>query len=401
MKRGAPPKGPGRPGSSRASEGPQRERRGPRGDARGEGGRYEARESRPERRDARDETRGPRTERRDSRDEARGPRRDSREDDRSPRTERRDSRDDARGPRTERRDGRPERREPREETRAPRPERRESEPRPSGAKPAPRHEARGDSRAARWSGEYKTPREGEFYIAGLNGVREVLRSPHIKVRRLYAGSPAALDQLGLKGDPGVPIERVTEKDTPYGPLTQGVAAIVQEPQWPEPEELLDQVRGEGRVPLLVALDQIEDPMNLGQILRTCEGAGVDGILVLRHRSTHLNQTVAQVSQGAFAWLPVIEVVNLRQTLDLLKHHGLWIVGCEGSPEAQPWHACRMSDPLVLVFGAEGSGLRTLTRKTCDTLASLPMQGHIGSLNVGAAVSAFVYETARQRATSAR
>lgn len=251
-------------------------------------------------------------------------------------------------------------------------------------------------RESRWSQERRMPREGEWYISGLNGVREALRSPHVKVRRVYAGSPAALAQLELGHDHGLQIEKVTDKDTIYGPLTQGVAVLVSEPNWPDPETLLDQLETAGRRPLLVALDQVEDPMNLGQILRTCEGSGVDGVIVLKHRSTHLNQTVAQVSQGAFAWMPVIEVVNLRQTLDLLKHRGLWVIGCEGSEGAQPWHRCRMTDPLVLVFGAEGSGLRTLTRKTCDVLACLPMQGHMESLNVGAAVSAFVYETARQR-----
>lgn len=381
MRRGTPPKGPGNPGGRR-SDGPQRERhgsdrddqrgRGPRDDQRGRGPREDQRGG-----GLRDDQRG-----RGPRDDlrGRGPREDQRG--RGPRDDHRDQR----GPATE-------------EQRGHRPERFEREARPaasSASRTAHETTSKGESRSARWSGDYRSPREGEFYIAGQNGVREVLRSPHVKVRRLYLGSPAALEQLGLRVDPEVPIEKVKEKDTPYGPLTQGVAALVQEPQWPEPEELLEQIRSQGRVPLLVALDQVEDPMNLGQILRTCEGAGVDGILVLRHRSTHLNQTVAQVSQGAFAWLPVIEVVNLRQTLDLLKHLGLWVVGCEGSPEAQPWHACRLSDPLVLVFGAEGSGLRTLTRKTCDVLASLPMQGHIGSLNVGAAVSAFVYETARQR-----
>ncbi len=390
MRRGIPPKGPDRSGG-RNSEGPQRERRGPVRE--GERSRGPARDEQRGRGPARDEQRGRGTDRDDQR--GRGPR-EERDDQRGrgPREERDDQR--GRGPAREHRPTR-------EERTGQRPERFEHQTRPAAVKSAPRPAldatSKGESRSARWSGDYRSPREGEFYIAGLNGVREVLRSPHIKVRRLYLGSPAALEQLGLRVDPEVPIEKVREKDTPYGPLTQGVAALVQEPQWPEPEELLDQVRSQGRVPLLVALDQVEDPMNLGQILRTCEGAGVDGILVLRHRSTHLNQTVAQVSQGAFAWLPVIEVVNLRQTLDLLKHLGLWVVGCEGSPEAQPWHACRLSDPLVLVFGAEGSGLRTLTRKTCDVLASLPMQGHIGSLNVGAAVSAFVYETARQRGSS--
>lgn len=255
----------------------------------------------------------------------------------------------------------------------------------------------GNSRSARWSGDQGQPAAGEWFIAGLNGVREALRSPRIKVRRLYLdrralGSDLAPELANFKGS----IDESNHRDTPYGLIQQGVAALVLSPQQPGPEALLDQLERLGRVPLLVALDQVEDPMNLGQILRSCEAVGVDGVILLKHRSIHLNQTVAQVSQGAFAWLPVLEVTNLRNCLDDFKRRGLWIVGCDGSTDAKSWHQCPLGESLVLVFGAEGKGLRLLTRKTCHMLAALPMQGHVGSLNVGAAVSAFLYEAIRQR-----
>lgn len=266
---------------------------------------------------------------------------------------------------------------------------------PSG--PGDKRKPKG-SRADRWAGAGRAPAPGEWFIAGINGVREALRSPRVKVRHVYV-EPRAMpeDMRTLLRHFTGPIEELKDRETPYGPSAQGIAALVGEPRQEDIEDVLDGLDQAGRVPLLVALDQVEDPMNLGQILRTCEGAGVHGVMLLKHRSIHLNQTVAQVSQGAFAWMPVFEVTNLRQTLDGLKERGLWVVGCEAGDEARPWSACNLTAPTVLVFGAEGKGLRELTRKTCDTLGCLPMSGRMESLNVGAAVSAFVYEAVRQRA----
>lgn len=266
----------------------------------------------------------------------------------------------------------------------------------SGGKRQPK----GPSRSARWSGEGRKPKEGEWFIAGINGVREALRSPRVQVRHIFV-EPRAMPQdmrdllRNFRGN----VEEMKDRDTPYGPTTQGIAALVREPEQEDVEDLLDRLNAEGTPPLLVALDQVEDPMNLGQILRTCEGAGVHGVILLKHRSIHLNQTVAQVSQGAFAWMPVFEVTNLRNSLEDMKERGLWVIGCEAGEDAQPWSKCDLTSPLVLVFGAEGKGMRALTRKTCDVLGCLPMSGHMESLNVGAAVSAFVYETVRQRLAS--
>jgi len=253
------------------------------------------------------------------------------------------------------------------------------------------------SRSNRWSEGFRQPRDGELYISGLNGVHECLASPHVTVRKIWldkrkqpSGWQAVLTPYR---DIIVDLE---QHDTPYGPATQGVAALVDSPVHTDLYRFVEEMKPRGQQPLLVALDQIEDPMNLGQILRTCEGAGVDGVVLLRHRSVHLNQTVAQISQGAFAWVGVVEVTNLRSSLEDLKQRGYWSIGCEGGKEAVSWCRVDLTGPTVLVFGAEGRGLRALTRKTCDTLASLPMKGHINSLNVGAAVSAFLYEAVRQR-----
>ncbi len=192
------------------------------------------------------------------------------------------------------------------------------------------------------------------------------------------------------------IEEIRGEETPYGHAVQGVAVLVTPPVWPQPDTLLDRLAQTGRAPFLVALDQVEDPMNLGQILRTCNGAGVDAVFLLKHRSVHLSQTVAQVSQGAFAWVPVLEVGNLRQWLEKLKERNIWIIGCDSGPDAKAWFAHDFTEAVTLVFGAEGKGLRELTKKTCDHLACLPMSGEITSLNVSAATAAFLYEVVRQR-----
>ena len=200
----------------------------------------------------------------------------------------------------------------------------------------------------------------------------------------------------LPRDLRIPVETLETRETPYGLLSQGVAALVVPPADTQLTDLFDQVNRGDKKGLILALDQVEDPMNLGQILRTCNGAGVDGVFLLKHRGVHLNQTVAQVSQGAFAWVPVVQVTNLRAALELGKREGYWIVGCDGSEGSEPWFDCNFKEPTILIFGSEGRGIRSLTAKTCDRIAALPMAGRIDSLNVGASVAAMLYEVVRQR-----
>jgi len=254
------------------------------------------------------------------------------------------------------------------------------------------------SRADRRRGATRAIREDELYVTGLNGARECLASPHITVVKVWADPARVPEELGRRlaglGDRVAPLE---DRATPYGGTDQGIAVLVKRPASPLLEDFIETLEPRGDAPLLVALDQVEDPMNLGQILRTCEGAGVDGILLPRHRSIHLTQTVAQVSQGAFAWVPLIEVTNLRNGLETLKGAGYWIVGLENDAAAQPWYSIDYTGPIALVFGSEGRGARQLTRETCDHMASLPMMGRLGSLNVGASVAAMTYEVQRQRA----
>jgi len=152
----------------------------------------------------------------------------------------------------------------------------------------------------------------------------------------------------------------------------------------------------GPAPFLVLLDEIEDPQNLGAILRSAEGAGADGIILPERRSAGLTETVAEVSAGALAHLRVGRVPNLVQAMAALKDRGIWLVGAEGGGDGL-FYEFDYSQPVGIVLGSEGKGLRPLVRRTCDRILSIPLRGKVNSLNVGAAASVFFFEVARQRA----
>ena len=146
---------------------------------------------------------------------------------------------------------------------------------------------------------------------------------------------------------------------------------------------------------LLALDQVEDPQNLGQIIRTTECAGLDGILLPKHHSTPITDAVLQVSQGAFVTMPLYEVTNLRRTLSILKDTGFWIVGLENSVTEKHWYKIDYKEKIVIVLGSEGKGIRKKVVECCDFRATIPMQGNINSLNVSAAAAAILFERLRQ------
>tara|TARA_B100000575_G_scaffold45412_1_gene32616 strand:- start:381 stop:1130 length:750 start_codon:yes stop_codon:yes gene_type:complete len=146
---------------------------------------------------------------------------------------------------------------------------------------------------------------------------------------------------------------------------------------------------------LLLPESIEDPQNLGQIIRTSECAGIDGMLISKNRSVGLTNTVLQVSQGAFLNLPLYNIGNINQTLNTLKKEGFWIIGVENSIDAVNWFDIDYKGKVVLVFGSEGKGIREKTIKNCDSLVTIPMLGSINSLNVSATVSAILFERNRQ------
>ena len=175
---------------------------------------------------------------------------------------------------------------------------------------------------------------------------------------------------------------------------QGVAAeITPLPPWSE-DELLAALQV-ARAPLLLALDGVQDPHNLGACLRTADACGALAVIVPRDRAAQLSATVRKVAAGAAETTPVVAVTNLVRTLKLLKESGLWIIGADAEAERAA-RAVDMRGPIVLVLGAEGTGLRHLTRQNCDFLVSLPQRGAIESLNVSVAAAMLLYEALRQR-----
>jgi 23S rRNA (guanosine2251-2'-O)-methyltransferase len=173
---------------------------------------------------------------------------------------------------------------------------------------------------------------------------------------------------------------------------QGIIAVVSE----KPVMSLEALLGAARDPALVAvLDGVEDPRNLGAILRTVEAAGGDGVVLPERHSAGLSETVARASAGALEHLRVARVGNVVQALEALKARGLWVVGFD-SAGGERWDAVDLKRPMALVFGGEGRGMRRLVREHCDHLVSLPLFGHVASLNVAVAAGIALYEAVRQR-----
>jgi len=146
---------------------------------------------------------------------------------------------------------------------------------------------------------------------------------------------------------------------------------------------------------LLMLDQINDPQNLGQIIRTSECAGINGIILPKNNSVKITNTVLQVSQGAFVSTNIYMQTNLKSTIDYLKSKGFWIVGIENGVDAKQWYELDYSGKIVFILGSEGKGIRQLIKKNCDFLATIKMNGKIESLNVSAATSIILFERQRQ------
>ena len=243
------------------------------------------------------------------------------------------------------------------------------------------------------------PKDPENLIMGRNAVREALRAGR-SIERIWIQTPIAgpLTELyAMAREQKVVVQESDRKKldemTGQG-LHQGIVALVSVKDYVPLDDIIAAAREKGEDPLLVALDEITDPHNLGAILRSAECAGAHGVIVTRRRSTGLTATVAKVSAGAVEYLPVARVANLSACLRDLKEQGLWVVGADMNGE--DCYTCDLTGPTVLVIGSEGEGLSRLVRETCDRIVSLPMKGHIDSLNASVAAGVLMYEIARQR-----
>jgi len=236
-------------------------------------------------------------------------------------------------------------------------------------------------------------------IYGINPVTEALRVKRVTAIRV---SPRADERLAailkLAEQQGVPVRRANAHELDRfakGGAHQGVVADVQDPAGYSVEDL---VVGASGAPLIVVLDTIEDPHNVGAILRTADAAGCHGVVRQSRHAARLDGAAAKASAGAVAHVKVAEVVNIARALEILKDAGVWTVGLAGDAPAR-YDEIDLTLPTAIVVGAEGTGLRRLVRERCDHLASIPMEGHVQSLNVSVAAGIALFEAVRQRRTN--
>jgi 23S rRNA (guanosine2251-2'-O)-methyltransferase len=233
-------------------------------------------------------------------------------------------------------------------------------------------------------------------VVRLNAIIEILRGASGRVQKIFIQKEKGPQRIGeiirLAKSQGIPFVFVPKPGLDeMSSDHQGAVAVLSAREFVPVEDLL----ARSVSPFIVLLDEIEDPQNLGAIIRTAEAAGADGLVLTERHSAGVTDTVMQVSAGAAEHLPVARVKNLAQTMTDLKQRGLWLVGAEaGSPET--WLDFDYTVPLGIVLGSEGRGLRRLTRERCDKVLSLPLFGRVNSLNVAAAAAVFFFEVVRQR-----
>ena len=235
-------------------------------------------------------------------------------------------------------------------------------------------------------------------IYGINPVLEALRAGRVEQLRVSeraTGRVAALAEAAERD--GVAVRRVSvvDLDRAVGGARHRHQGVVAELQKSDAVDVRDLVAGAKGAPLIVVLDGIEDPHNVGAILRTVDAAGADGLVRQSRHAAPLGGAAAKASAGAVSHVKVAEVVNIARALEGLKEAGVWTVGLAGDA-AKHYDEIDLTLPTALVLGAEGTGLRRLVRERCDWLVSIPMLGHVQSVNVSVAAGIALFEAVRQR-----
>jgi len=238
-------------------------------------------------------------------------------------------------------------------------------------------------------------------VHGVNPVRELLRAG-AAAAEVWVAEGAERGRLGeilrlareagarLREAPRAKLDRLAGTDR-----HQGVVAVVADYRYRELEELLEVARNRSEPPLLVLLDGIEDPQNLGAIIRSAHALGAHGVVIPKDRAVGVTGTAAKASAGAVEHCPVARVTNLAQALEALKQSGVWIVGLAADGRGQ-LASVDLTAPTAIAVGGEGQGLRRLVRERCDHVVRIPMSGEIGSLNASTSAAICLYEAVRQR-----
>ncbi|MFC4811516.1 23S rRNA (guanosine(2251)-2'-O)-methyltransferase RlmB [Paenibacillus sp. GCM10023250] len=240
------------------------------------------------------------------------------------------------------------------------------------------------------------------WIAGRHPVMEALRSGR-EINKIWVTEQAqkSAQPLMLEAKKAGLIVQIVDKrkldQLVEGANHQGIVAQAAAYRYFEVEELIARAKESGELPFFLLLDEIEDPHNLGSILRTAECTGVHGVVIPKRRSASLTATVAKTSAGAVEYVPVARVTNMAQTIDKLKEAGVWVAGADVGAERDVFASGMKFDmPLAVVIGNEAKGIGRLIREKCDFLIKLPMHGQLNSLNASVAAGVLMYEVLRQR-----
>lgn len=274
-------------------------------------------------------------------------------------------------------------------------------------RPAGNKTGRGEGKTLRPSNKVPRPAPEESVslpedvVVGRNAVAEALKSGRAVNRLLVAegdGQGSIREIVRLARESGAIVETVARNKieaVAKGVRHQGVLAYTSPVDYTPLDELLEAARKKSDAPFLLLLDELEDPHNLGAILRTADAVGVDGVLIPKRRSCPLSATVAKTSAGAVEYVPVARIGNIAQTIKDLKREGFWVVGADMDGTVDYFDA-DLTGATVLVVGSEGRGISRLVRESCDILVKIPMLGKINSLNVSVAGAVLMYESLRQR-----
>ena len=242
------------------------------------------------------------------------------------------------------------------------------------------------------------PKSSENYICGKNPVLEALRSGRTlnKVLAAAGQEPGFLRQVReLCRERHVPFLQVERSQLAIYPDNRGIVALTAPFAYVEVADILAAAKAKGEPPLVIVLAGVEDPHNLGAVLRTAEGVGAHGVIIAKHGAAPLNETAARVAAGAAEYVPVARVSSIAAALDELKEQGLWVCGTHQEGAQLLWQA-DLTGALAVVLGSEGKGLPALVAKKCDFMVQIPMRGQINSFNVSVSCAMVLGEALRQR-----
>lgn len=246
--------------------------------------------------------------------------------------------------------------------------------------------------------EYSMPDEN--VICGRNAVLELIRSGRsvdkifIKQNGIEGSLIVIVGEARTNGIPIVEVKREKLDEMAKGIVHQGVIAMAAAKEYVDVDTILHIAEERGEKPFIVIADSINDPHNLGAIIRNCDGAGVHGLIIPKRRSAGLTAVTARSSAGAIEHLAIAKVSNIPSTINELKKKGIWVVGCEAN--GQNYDTIDYDMPLAVVLGSEGDGMSDLVTKSCDFIASIRMCGKVNSLNVSCASAVILFEAAKAR-----